>query len=84
MRLKINTFSFRNLRSFEVMVIKVWRWYTYQLYDTVIKLVGNCVQEFGGNCRRSALAGGKRVFEDLIQKKQVFGDLNQQLLVFLI
>ena len=51
-------------------------WYTYQLYNTVIKLVGNSVQEFGGSCRRSALAGGKRVFDDLIQKKRVFDDLN--------
>ena len=50
--------------------------YTYQLYNTVIKLVGNSVQEFGGSCRRSALAGGKRVFDDLIQKKRVFDDLN--------
>ena len=51
-------------------------WYTYQLYNTVIKLVGNIVQEFGGNCRRSALAGGKRVVDDLIQKKRVFETLN--------
>ena len=58
-------------------------WYTYQLYNTVIKLVGNSVQEFGGICRRSALAGGKRVFEDLIQKKRVFEDLNHEILVFL-
>ena len=53
-------------------------WYTYQPYNTVIKLVGNCVQEFGGSCRRSALTGGKRVFEDLNQKKRVFEDLNQK------
>ena len=45
-------------------------WYTDQLYNTVIKLVGNSVQEFGGSCRRSALAGGKRVFEDLNQKNK--------------
>ena len=36
------------------------------------------MQEFGGICRRSALSGEKRVIEDLIQKKQVFEDLNQK------
>jgi hypothetical protein len=35
-----------------------------------MKLVGNSVQEFGGSCRRSAHAGGKRVFDDLIQKNE--------------
>jgi hypothetical protein len=36
------------------------------------------VPEFGGSCRRSALAGGKPVFEDLNQKKRVYEDLKQK------
>ena len=38
-------------------------WYTHKLYNTVIKLVGNSVQEFGGNCSRRLLDGGKREFK---------------------
>ena len=37
-----------------------------------MKLWDNCEQEFGGVCRRGALAGGKRVFEDLNTKKSIW------------
>ena len=34
---------------------------------TILKLWDTSVHKFGGICRRRALAGGKRVFEDLNQ-----------------
>ena len=32
------------------------------------KALGNSVQEFGGNCRRSALSAGNRVIDDFIRQ----------------
>jgi hypothetical protein len=53
-----------------------------RIQDPKIPVFSRSVQEFGGSCRRSALAGAKRVFEDLNQKKRVFEDLNQKKRVF--
>jgi hypothetical protein len=62
---KLNRTALKFRLHTENQLPRLPHWYTYQLYNTVIKLVGNGVQEFGGSCKRSALAGGKQVFDVL-------------------